>query len=79
MNKENKEVETSNDSLNPLLYKADVISRLSDMVNEIAEKTDADINRTLFTIVGNHIEVYEIDFNKEKVKSFLGHFKINDL
>ena len=58
---------------------ADVISRLSDRVDEIANKTDADINRTLFRIVGNNIEVYEIDLIEEKVKSFLGSFKINDL
>ena len=58
---------------------ADAISRLSDRVDEIANKTDADINRTLFRIVGNNIEVYEIDLIEEKVKSFLGSFKINDL
>ena len=58
---------------------ADVISRLSDRVDEIANKTDADINRTLFRIVGKNIEVYEIDLIEEKVKSFLGSFKINDL
>ncbi len=57
---------------------SDVISRLSDRVDEIANKTEANINRTLFRIVGNHIEVYEIDLSEEKVKSFLGSFKIND-
>ena len=58
---------------------SDVISRLSDRVDEIANKTDANINRTLFRIVGNYIEVYEIDLSEEKVKSFLGSFQINDL
>jgi hypothetical protein len=64
---------------NHQLRKHDVVSRLSDRVDEIANKTDANINRTLFRIVGNHIEVYEIDLSEEKVKSFLGSFKINDL
>ena len=66
------------EELNKLLI-PNVISRLADRVDEIANKTDADINRTLFRIVGNHIEVYEIDLSEEKVKSFLGSFKINDL
>ncbi|MCO5252581.1 MAG: hypothetical protein M9949_14330 [Candidatus Kapabacteria bacterium] len=55
------------------------ISRLSDRVDEIAKNTDADVNRTLFRIIGNHIDVYEIDLSEEEVKSFLGSFKINDL
>ena len=58
---------------------SDVISRLSDRVDEIAKKTDANINRTLFRIVGNYIEVYEIDLSEEKANSFLGSFEINDL
>jgi hypothetical protein len=55
------------------------MTSLSDRVDEIANETDADINRTLFRIVGNHIEVYEIDLSEEKVKSFLGHFKVENL
>jgi glutamate formiminotransferase len=55
------------------------MTSLSDRVDEIANKTDADINRVLFRIVGNHIEVYEIDLNEEKVKSFLGSFKVENL
>ena len=74
-----KKNEASNKQQNGNDFIADVISHLSDRVDEIANKTDADINRTLFRIVGNHIEVYEIDLSEEKVKSFLGSFKINDL
>ena len=49
---------------------------LSNKVDEIAKENDADINRTLFRIVGSHIEVYEIDLTEKAVKSFLGSFKI---
>lgn len=55
------------------------MEKLSNKVDEIAKSNDADVNRTLFRIVGNHIEVYEIDLSEEKVKYFLGSFKIEDL
>jgi hypothetical protein len=55
------------------------IEKLSNKVDEIAKSNDAYVNRTLFRIVGNHIEVYEIDLSEEKVKDFLGSFKIENL
>ena len=73
-----KEKKTSDKQQNGNDFIADVINRLSDRVDEIAKNTDADVNRTLFRIVGNHIEVYEIDLSEEKIKWFLGSFKIDD-
>ena len=57
----------------------DIINRLSLRVDKIAKENDAPKDRVLFRIVGNHIEVYEIDSSEETVKTFLGRFKINDL
>jgi hypothetical protein len=76
MNKENK---TSDKQQNGNDFITDVISRLSDRVDDIAKNTDTDVGRTLFRIVGHYIEVYEIDLSEENVKSFLGSFNINDL
>lgn len=59
---------------------SDVINSLSDRVDKIAKENDADINKTLFRIVGDHIEVYEIDMSgKKATKSLLGNLKIDDL
>jgi thymidine phosphorylase len=57
----------------------DFMANLSNKVDKIAEANDADVNRVLFRIVGNYIEVYEIDLSEESVKSFLGSFETNDL
>jgi len=78
-NKMNKENKTSDKQQNGNDFTTDDISRLSDRLDDIAKNADTDVNRTLFRIVGHRIELYEIDLNEEKVKSFLGSFNINDL
>lgn len=63
------------------LMLADVVGRSgfpTQKVDKIAGGNGCDVGRVLFRIVGNQIEVYEIDLNEEGVKSFLGDFKIED-